>query len=124
MCSNDTGSTLGPIRKGDIYIMSQTNDFPEEEGFITLSLDGGKELECQVLTILEVNKKDYIVLYPLEESSQIEEGEVFIYRYFEDKNGEVDLQNIDSDEEFEMVSDAFDEYLDSCEFDEIVEAED
>lgn len=92
----------------------------EEEMFITLSLDDGKELECQILTILEVSHQDYIVLYPLDSSYVSEEGEVFIYRYFENKNEEIDLQNIDSDEEFEIVSDAFDEYLDSCEFDEVV----
>lgn len=96
---------------------------PEEEGFITLSLDDGKELECQVLTILEAGGQDYIVLFPLDASYQETEGEVFIYRYFEDGNGGVDLQNIDSDEEFEIVSEAFDEYLDSCEYDELVEGE-
>ncbi|MCI8373539.1 MAG: DUF1292 domain-containing protein [Lachnospiraceae bacterium] len=96
---------------------------PEEEGFITLSLDDGKELECQVLTILEANQQDYIVLYPLDSSYQEAEGEVFIYRYFESANGEVDLQNIETDEEFELVSEAFDEYLDSCEYDELVDEE-
>lgn len=97
---------------------------PEEEGFITLSLDDGNELECEVLTILEAAGQDYIVLYPLDASYQEAEGEVFIYRYFEDENGEVDLQNIDSDEEFDIVSDAFDEYLDNCEYDELIEDED
>lgn len=92
----------------------------DDEMFITLSLDNGKELECQILTILEVNNQDYIVLYPLDDSYPSEEGEVFIYRYFEDENEEIELQNIDSDEEFECVSDAFDEYLDGCEFDELV----
>lgn len=99
------------------------NNVPEEEGFITLSLDNGKELECQVLTILEANNQDYIVLFPLDPEYQSTEGEVFIYRYFETEDGEVDLQNIDSDEEFEIVSEAFDEYLDSCEYDELVEEE-
>lgn len=98
--------------------MEQTED---EEGFITLSLDDGKELECQVLTILEADNQDYIVLYPLDSSYQTTDGEVFIYRYFEDDNGNVDLQNIDSDEEFEIVSEAFDEYLDSCEYDELID---
>lgn len=95
----------------------------EEEGFITLSLDDGKELECQILTILEANGQDYIVLYPLDQNYQEVEGEVFIYRYFENEDGEVDLQNIDTDEEFDIVSEAFDEYLDSCEYDELVDDE-
>lgn len=99
-------------------------NFPEEEGFITLSLDDGKELECQVLTILEAGNNDYIVLLPLDPEYQTTEGEVFIYRYFENENGDVDLQNIENDDEFELVSDIFDQYLDDCEFDELVEAED
>ena len=77
-----------------------------------------------MLTILEAGGQDYIVLFPLDASYQETEGEVFIYRYFEDGKGGVDLQNIDSDEEFEIVSEAFDEYLDSCEYDELVEGED
>lgn len=99
---------------------AQEYDNTAEEGFITLSLDDGKELECRVLTILEADGRDYIVLYPLDESYQTEEGEVFIYRYSETETGEVDLQNIEDDEEFEIVSDVFDEFLDSCEYDELV----
>ena len=103
--------------------MGRQKENEDEEGFITLSLDDGKELECEVITIFESNGKDYIALYPLDSSYQKTEGEVFIYRYFEDKDGNVDLQNIDSDDEFDMVSDAFDEYLDSCEYDEIFDGE-
>lgn len=101
--------------------MNNKTDIPQEEGFITLSLDGNKELECQVITILESQGQDYIVLYPLDSSYQTQDGEVFIYRYSEDGDGNVDLQNIDNDEEFERVSDIFDEYLDSCEYDELIE---
>ena len=41
-----------------------------------------------------------------------EEGEVFIYRYAEDEDGNPSLDNITSDEEYEAVSDRFDELLD------------
>ena len=34
------------------------------------------------------------------------------------------LENIESDEEYDIVSDAFDEFLDSQEFDELVDADD
>lgn len=49
-----------------------------------------------------------------------EDGEVYLYRYVEDINGNPDLENIDSDEEYEIVADAFDELLDSAEYDELV----
>lgn len=89
-----------------------------EEGLITLSLDDGKELECQIITIFEANDQDYIVLLPTDSSYQESEGEVFIYRYFETEDGDINLENIETDEEFEVVSDAFDEFLDSCEYEE------
>lgn len=98
-----------------------TNEQNEEEGFITLSLDDGSELECQVITILEVKGQDYIVLLPMDETDDSEEGEVFIYRYFEPTEGEVQLDNIDDDAEFDLVSEAFDEFLDSAEYDELVD---
>ena len=39
------------------------------------------------------------------------------YRYSEDEDGNPSLDNIDSDEEYEVVSDRFDELLDEAEFD-------
>lgn len=87
-----------------------------------LSLDDGSELECIVLTILEAGGNDYIALLPTDESEEAD-GEVYLYRYAETEDGEPELTNIDSDEEFEIVSDAFDEWLDEQEFDEIIEDE-
>ena len=43
--------------------------------------------------------------------------QVYIYRYSEDEDGNPSLDNIDSDEEYEVVSDRFDELLDEAEFD-------
>ena len=103
--------------------MAENNENMElenpEDITMILTLDNDEELECSIITILEVEGRDYIVLLPLE-GDEAEEGEVFIYRYEEDKKGEPILSNIENDDEFEKVSDAFDEYLDSQEFDEIV----
>ena len=46
-----------------------------------------------------------------------EDGEVFIYRYFEDEEGNPSLDNIQDDDEYEAVADRFDELLDEEEFD-------
>lgn len=91
---------------------------------ITVYLDDGTELECQILTIFEAAGRDYIALLP-DDGSQIdlEEGEAIIYRYREDENEEPVLENIVDDAEFEIVEEAFDEWLDSCEYDEIVSEE-
>ena len=91
----------------------------DEEMTVTLTLDDGTELECVVLTIFEAGEKEYIALLPLD-GIEAEDGEVYLYRYVEDINGNPDLENIDSDEEYEIVADAFDELLDSAEYDELV----
>ena len=90
-----------------------------EEMTVTLTLDDGSDLECVVLTIFEAGDKDYIALLPLD-GNEAEEGEVFLYRYSEDADGNPELDNIISDEEYEIVADAFDELLDEAEYDEIV----
>lgn len=95
------------------------DDENDEEMTVTLTLDDGTELECVVLTIFEAGEKEYIALLPLD-GREAEDGEVYLYRYVEDINGNPDLENIDSDEEYEIVADAFDELLDSAEYDELV----
>ena len=90
----------------------------DEEMTVTLTLDDGTELECVVLTIFEAGDKEYIALLPLD-GNEAEDGEVYLYRYTE-INGTPDIQNIESDEEYEIVADAFDELLDTEEYDEIV----
>lgn len=92
----------------------------DDEMYVTLSLEDGTEAECVVVTILEAAGRDYIVLLPME-GQEADEGEVFLYRYAEDKDGNPSLSNIEDDEEYEIVADAFDEWLDEQEYDEIVD---
>ena len=102
------------------------NDNVDEEMTVELNLEDGTTVVCAIITILDVDGQDYIVLLPLDENGENEDGEVWFYRYSEnpdDPNEEPELGFIDSDEEYEAVADAFDEYLDSVEFDEIVEDE-
>ena len=49
-----------------------------------------------------------------------EDGEVYLYRYYEE-NGQPNLDNIDSDEEYEIAADAFDELMDTEQFNEMEE---
>ncbi len=91
----------------------------EEEMTVTLTLDDGSELECVVLTIFPAGERDYIALLPME-GEEAEEGEVYLYRYTETEDGAPNLENIEDDDEYEIVADAFDELLDEQEYDEIV----
>ncbi|HIZ80293.1 MAG TPA: DUF1292 domain-containing protein [Candidatus Lachnoclostridium stercorigallinarum] len=101
--------------------MSDKNNFmeePSEEMTVTLTLDDGSQLECVILTIFEAGGRDYIALLPMD-GEDADEGEVYLYRYTE-IDGNPDLQNIEDDEEYEIVADAFDELLDEQEYDELV----
>lgn len=86
-------------------------DMEQEEVTVTLTLDDGSQLECVVLTIFDAGEREYIALLPME-SAETEEGEVYLYRYTEDADGNPNLENIEDDEEYDMVADAFDELLD------------
>lgn len=92
------------------------------EATVTLTLDDGTVQECAVLTIFPVGEKDYIALLPLDENGENEDGEVYLYR-FQEVNGEPTLDNIEDDDEYERVADAFDELLDNAEYDELVDAD-
>ena len=92
---------------------------PEEEMTVELELDDGRVVNCAVITILEVEKKDYIVLLPLDENGENTDGKVWFYRYKEDENdpnAEPELTYIEDDDEYDAVADAFDEFLDNEEF--------
>jgi hypothetical protein len=54
------------------------------------------------------------------EGAEAEEGEVYLYRYSESEDGQPNLENIEDDEEYEIVADAFDQMLDEAEYDELV----
>ena len=86
-------------------------DNEDEELFVTITLEDDSEIECEVLTIFEVEEQDYIAL--LHDNGE-EDGEIFIYRYFEDEDGEPGLDNIETQEEFESV-------IEDGEYDEIIE---
>ena len=96
-----------------------SEQFNNEEVTVTLTLDDDTELECAVLTIYEVDGKEYIALLPMDDAEN-EDGDVYIYRYAE-VDGEPTLDNIEDDDEYEAAADAFDEWLDEQEFEEMIE---
>lgn len=83
----------------------------EHEPMITLTLDDDTELECIVMSIFPVGEKEYIALLEAD-STDDEASEVYLYQYVEHDDDEVELINIEDDNEFEEVSQAFDALLD------------
>ena len=100
------------------------SDMDELYDQITLTLDDDSELLCDVIATFpaKVNGKEqmYIALLPTDATP---ESEIFLYRFFEDGE-DIDLQNSEDDEEFEIESDSFDELLDEEEFDNLMCDED
>lgn len=92
------------------------------EDMITLTLDDESEIQCEVLAIFPAGDKQYIALLP--EGSDDVESEIYLYGYNELETGEVELYNIEDDDEYELVADAFDELLDDAEFEELYSDED
>lgn len=100
---------------------NQNNNFlsDDEDICVTLDMEDGEQVECEILTIFELNGQDYIALLPVsEDDPETEELEIFLYRYFEDEDGSPSLENILDDAEYEAVEEKFDELLDEAEFDE------
>ena len=102
--------------------MSNEINNTEEVLTVTLTLDNDEVVECAVLTTYEANGKEYIALLPLDENGESESGDVFLYRYAE-VDGEPTLENIEDDDEYEIAADAFDEWMDEQEFEELSDDE-
>ena len=75
-------------------------------------MENDEEVECAVLGIFDVDDQEYIALLP--DDSE----DVFIYMYNEDEDGNVNLENIDSQEDFDKVSAVFLEIIEEEEDDE------
>lgn len=96
-------------------VNNNTEEFLDEDMSVDIILEDGKTVNCNIITILTVNDKDYIVLQPEDNNEDATDAEVWFYRYEEDEddvNAEPVLSYIDDDAEYEAVEEAFDEFLD------------
>lgn len=98
------------------------NEF-ENEVTVTLTLDNDEVVECAVITTYTAGEHEYIALLPLNEDGENEDGTTYLYRYKE-VDGEPALENIEDDAEYEIASDAFDEWMDEQEFEDFEDIED
>ncbi len=81
---------------------------------VVISLDGETDINCNVLGNFDVAydgvEREYVALQP------IDEEEVLIFRY-EETDGDVKLDNIESDEEYNAVAEVFYGIFDDEDFD-------
>lgn len=81
---------------------------------ITLTLEDDTEVECAILTIFPVDKKEYIALLPLDENGQNQDGEVYLYSFSRTESGDPMLENIEDDAEYAEAAKAFEIVLDNA----------
>lgn len=94
----------------------KNNNIPEtdDDVMVTIELDG-EDLDCEILTIFDIDNQDYIVLMPVDENGEpLDDTLVYIYRYFEN-DGDYAIDNIQSDEEYERVNKRFNKLLEENE---------
>lgn len=87
-----------------------------DENQITLINEDGEEQLATILFTHEENGKNYVV-FELEES-----GDISAARYIEGSNGEGELDDIDSEEEWEMLDELVEQYFDQLD-DDIYESD-
>ena len=106
---------------GKVHKMSDNiNNFNtenEEDAFdqVTLTLEDGKEMTCDVIAIFPCGDRDYIALLPEDDP----DGDFLLYRFIDNGDGNYDLDDIGDDDEFDAASEAFDALMDDEEYDEM-----
>ena len=81
------------------------HDHEQEHDTVSLTLDDGSELECPIIDIFEVEKQQYIaLLHPTDEMA-------LLYRFSDNGDGTIEVNAIESDDEFEKVSEFVNERM-------------
>lgn len=90
--------------------INNIEEMDEAFDVVILNDDEGNEHEFMHLATLEVDGGTYFVLLPVEESEDDDdEAEAIILKLGKDENGEDMLMDIEDDEEWEKVADAWEE---------------
>jgi len=86
---------------------------------IVLTDESGEEHEFELIEILEVDDREYAVLAPLDGEAKedageedLDEDEAIILRVETDENGERVFSDIEDDDEWEKVAEAWESSLD------------
>ena len=73
---------------------------------LTIIDEEGNEILCQILFTFESEefKKNYVLFYPLDDSDDEENVTVMAASYVEGENGIGELQEIETDEEWDLIA--------------------
>lgn len=110
--------------------MSQ-NNIPENDGFVeedddimvTIDLEDGSTQDYDILQIFTWKDQDYIALMPLDaDENPLLDEEIVYYKYFEDADGNGDIDNITDDDEYAHVAACFEDLVQEAYDEEIRES--
>ncbi len=87
-----------------------------ESEIYTLTDEDGNEEEFELIGKYMEGDVTYNALIPADESKQ--NGEYIVLRRVEDENGDVYLETIEDDEEFDRIADIFDDSFNDFDYDE------
>ena len=90
---------------------------------VTLSDDDGKEYTFEVLDAIESDMGRYLAMLPVYDDPQktLDDSDELVIVKVEEEDGEEFYSEIEDDDEYEIAADAFDEYMDEQEFEEMEE---
>ncbi len=100
-CGGNGEGCCGGHSHGHNHECCEGHSHDHEEQYLTVLLENDEELKCSVLSIFDVNDKEYIALLP------VGDDQVLLYQYVEHNEEDFELLNIETDEEFAAVEDAF-----------------
>ncbi len=80
-----------------------------EQNTIVLIDEEGNEVEFQIIDMLEIDEEEYAILLPKQKDGLAEEA--IILKIGVDENGEEILYEIESDDEWQMVANIWQETL-------------
>ena len=93
--------------------MTEHDENMEMDNIITLIGENGEEVEFEVIDMIQVDEEEYAILLPRTEDGAGQEA--IILKVEIDDEGEEILVEIDSDDEWEMVANIWQEMIDESE---------
>lgn len=86
------------MNEKDLHTHDEGHNCEEQHDTVTLTLEDGSEIECPIIDIFMIEEQEYIaLLHPVDEIA-------LLYRFFDHEDGTIEVDSIESDEEFEKVS--------------------
>lgn len=87
----------------------------EDDVLLTLTDEDGNDVDAQIIAAFEIEElsAEYIAVLEVNENHEVENGEVIVLRYSEDEDGDPVIDSIDDEDEYEIVTEAFRQLVES-----------